>query len=149
MLEPAVQTCREKNFVGQLMRGLTRLGHAYALAGRPEEGIPLVREAAALQEKAGAFVNRALWLSILGEVYLGAGRLDDAETTARQALGFAERHGERWVEGWTKLVLGQVALARGDGRAAAEHLDETQEIAEELGMRPLLERCRAELAKLR
>ena len=149
MLEPAVQTCREKNFVGQLMRGLTRLGQAYALAGRPEEGIPLVREAAALQEKAGAFVNRALWLSILGEVYLGAGRLDDAETTARQALGFAERHGERWVEGWTKLVLGQVALARGDRRGAAEHLDETQEIAEELGMRPLLERCRAELAKLR
>src|SRR5213596_3560518 len=37
MLEPAVQTCREKNFVGQLMRGLTRLGDAYALAGRPEE----------------------------------------------------------------------------------------------------------------
>src|SRR2546430_17284055 len=25
VLEPAVQTCREKNFVGQLMRGLTRL----------------------------------------------------------------------------------------------------------------------------
>src|SRR5207245_5324309 len=47
VLEPAVQTCREKNFAGQLMRGLTRLGHAYALAGRPEEGIPLVREAVA------------------------------------------------------------------------------------------------------
>ena len=149
VLEPAVQTCREKNFLGQLMRGLTGLGHAYALAGRTEEGIPLVREAVALQEKAGAFVNRALWLSTLAVVYLGAGRLDDAETTARQALGFAERHGERWIEGRTKLVLGQVALARGDKRAAAEHLDGAQEIAGELGMRPLLERCRAELAKLR
>src|SRR3989475_3318079 len=125
------------------MRGLTRLGHAYALAGRPEEGIPLVREAVALQEKAGAFVNRALWLSTLGEVYLGAGRLDDAETTARQALGFAERHGERWIAGLTELLLGQVALARGDRRAAAEHLDETQEIAGALRMRPPLERRRA------
>src|SRR2546425_12378715 len=78
VLEPAVPTCREKNFVGQLMRGLTRLGHAYALAGRTEEGIHLVSEAVALQEKAGAFVNRALWLSTLAVVYLGAGRPADA-----------------------------------------------------------------------
>src|SRR2546430_14426329 len=92
---------------------LFRSGHAYALAGRPEEGIPLVREAAALQEKAGAFVNRALWLSILGEVYLGAGRLGAAGTTARHARGVAERHGERWGEGWTKLVLRPGPLARG------------------------------------
>ena len=43
---------------------------------------------------------------------------------------------------------GELALRRGDRAAAAQHFDEAQEIAEELGTRPLLERCRVALRRL-
>jgi class 3 adenylate cyclase/tetratricopeptide (TPR) repeat protein len=148
-LEPAVTTCREKNFVGQLMRALTPLGHAYAREGRPAQGVPLLKEAIALQEKAGAFVHRGYWTHTLAVIYLHAGRLDDAQATALDALGFAEGHGERAVEAWIRYTLGEIATRRGDRQAGAEHFDAAQEIAEELSMRPLVERCRAGLGQLR
>ena len=148
-LEPAVATCREKNFVGQLMRALTPLGHAYAREGRATEGIPLLKEAISLQEKASAFVHRGHWIHTLAVIYLHDGRLEEAQATALDALGFAERHGERAVEGRIRYTLGEIALRRGERATAEQFFDEAQEIAEELGMRPLLEQCRARLLALR
>ena len=149
VLEPAVATCRDKNFVGQLMLGLAALGHAYALTGRASDGIPLAKEAVALQEKTEAFVDRANMIRALAEAHLHAGDLANAEATAREGLGFAERHQERGWEGWLRWVLGQVAARRGDRASAERDFDAAQEIAEELGMRPLVERCRAGLGQLR
>ncbi len=147
-LEPIAAICQDKKFIGQQMLVLTPLGLCYALTGRAAEGIPLIREAIALQEAANAFANRAWMIQFLAEAYLHAGDLDQAGATAREALGFAERHGERASEGWTRYLLGEIARRRGDRTAAARYFDEAQEIAEELGMRPLLERCRAGLGRL-
>ncbi len=147
-LEPAVAVCREKRFVGQLMRGLTALSQAYSAVGRASEAIPLVREAIELQEKAGAFVNRALWIRKLAEAYLHAGQLDQADATANEALGFAQRHGERSHEAWTRWLIGEVAQRRGDRETAAHQFEAAQAIAAELGMRPLAERCREGLARV-
>ena len=149
VLEPAVATCRDKNFVGQLMLGLAALGHAYALTGRASDGIPLAKEAVALQEKTEAFVDRANMIRALAEAHLHAGDLANAEATACEGLGFAERHKERGWEGWLRWVLGQVAARRGDRASAEREFDAAQEIAEELGMRPLVEQCRVGLGQLR
>jgi Tetratricopeptide repeat len=48
------------------MRTLTALGQAYSAVGRAADAVPLLREAIELQEKAGAFVNRSLWVRALG-----------------------------------------------------------------------------------
>jgi hypothetical protein len=120
--EPAVKTCREKNFAGQLIPALTILGHAYALGGHPTEGIPLIKEAVTRHEKLGA--------------------------TAQEALGFAAHHGEHWVEGWTKTILAEVASRRSDVLRSAQLVAEARQIATELGMRPLAAHCHASLAKL-
>ena len=75
------------------------------------------------------------------------GRRAELESRAK-ALEFAGRNGERSWEGWARLGWGELALRRGDRAAAAQHFDEAQEIAEELGTRPLLERCRVALQRL-
>jgi tetratricopeptide (TPR) repeat protein len=147
VLEPAVTICREKKFVGQLMRALTALGHAYSLAGRASQAVPLVRQAIELQEKAGAFVNRALWVRTLAEAYLRDGQIDQAQATAQEALGFAERHHESAHEAWTRWLLGEIDLRRGDRAAAAGQLERARAIASELGMRPLAEQCQQTLAR--
>jgi class 3 adenylate cyclase/tetratricopeptide (TPR) repeat protein len=141
LLEPIVAMCRENKFVGQTMRALTTLGQGYALAGRAPDAIPLLKEAIELQESAGAFVDRALWTRTLGEIYRRAGQLDDAEATARTALGFAQRHGEAGSEAWIHLLLGTIALDRGEVQAARQHVAEARQLAVTLGMGPLVASC--------
>jgi ATP/maltotriose-dependent transcriptional regulator MalT len=148
ILEPATLTCREKKFVGWLMLALASLGYAYARLGRSAEGISLAKDAIALQEETGAGVNRAYLHLTLAKTALVAGDLEQAEASARTGLAFAEDDSERGWEAWNRWALGEIALRRGD-RATAEHeADEAQEIAEELGMRPLVERCRAVLRRV-
>ena len=148
VLEPAVRVCREKNFVGQLINALKHLGRAYVLAGRSAAAIPLVTESIDLQEKASVYVQRTLKHTTLAMAHLDLGELVAAEENLTKALEFAGRNGERSWEGWARLGWGELALRRGDRAAAARHFDEAQEIAEELGTRPLLERCRVALRRL-
>jgi len=148
VLEAEVATCRQKKFAGQLMLALQWLGLAYAEIGRAPEGIPLVREAIELQEKAGAFVNRASMIGKLAEIYVRAGHLDLAEATAREGLGFAARHRERGYEAHLWWVLGEIARRGGERDAAARHFEVGRAIADELGLRPLTERCHQSLGEL-
>jgi tetratricopeptide (TPR) repeat protein len=129
------------------MRTLTALGQAYSAVGRAADAVPLLREAIELQEKAGAFVNRSLWVRALAEAYFCAGRIDQARATAEQALGFAERHHERGYEAWTLWLLGEIDLQRAERTAAAGQLERARAIAAELGMRPLVARCEQSLAR--
>ena len=148
VLEGAVRSCREKNFVGQLINALKHLGRAYVLTGRSDAAIPLIQESIDLQEKASVYVLRTLQHTALAMAHLDLGDLEAAEANLKKALEFAERNGERTWEGWARLVWGELALRRGDRTTAAQRLDEAQEIAEELGARPLLERCRVALRRL-
>jgi tetratricopeptide (TPR) repeat protein len=147
ILEPAVAICREKKFAGQLMRTLTALGQAYSAVGRAGDAVPLLREVIELQEKAGAFVTRSLWLRTLAEAYFRAGQIDQAQATAQEALGFAERHHERGQEAWTRWLLGEIDLRRGDRATAMRQLESARSIAAELGLRPLAEQCQHTLAQ--
>jgi class 3 adenylate cyclase len=143
--EPAVATCREKNFAGQLMLASCALAHAYAALGRGREAVALAQQAIALQDAVGAWSDRA-WMHFheaLG--HLAAGELDEADADVARALELAERHGERGWAAWAHYVGARVAQRRGDAAAAEHHLDEAQDIAEELGQALLLQRCRTAL----
>jgi tetratricopeptide (TPR) repeat protein len=148
VLEPAVAICREKKFAGQTMLALNVLVDAYVRVGRAAEGIPLIQESIALQEKAAAFVKRSEKMCTLAEAYLRTGELEAAEATAHDALGFARRHQERAEEARISWLLGEIALARGDREAASGHLEAAHNIAEELAVPWLVERCRHSLKQL-
>jgi class 3 adenylate cyclase/tetratricopeptide (TPR) repeat protein len=148
VLEPAEATCRDKKFVGQLINVLRNLAEAYVEAGRPADAVRAAQESIDLQVQAGVSVIRGHMHTALALAWTRLGDLARAEATLRTGLDFAVRQGERATEGWLHAAAAEVALARGD-RAGAEHaLDAAQEIAEELGMRPLVERCRARLGRL-
>ncbi len=98
-LEPAVETCREKRFVGQLINALRFLGHAYVLAGRPAEAIPVEQEAIDLQEAAHVFVNRGMQHTVLAQAWLALGDLERARAAVDAALEVAVRLGERGRRG--------------------------------------------------
>jgi tetratricopeptide (TPR) repeat protein len=148
VLEPTAAACREKHFVGQLINALKYLGDAYVHAGRAADAVAPVRESIALQEQAKVYVERTYKHTVLTRAYLALGDLDHAEVELAQALGFAERNAERGHEGWARLVGAEIAARRGDHAGAAALLDEATDIAEELAMRPLLERCRALLTTM-
>jgi hypothetical protein len=124
------------------------LGLAQVVAGRIDEGITTLQDAAPAAESRGLVANRSLGLAWLGEGLRRASRLDEAEALAARALDEARRHGERGHEGWALLTRAAVAADRGGPdaeqayRAAIAH-------AEELGMVALADRARAELATLR
>ncbi len=146
--ESVVAACREKKFAGQFMLGACALAHGYVGLGRGREAAELAREAIEWQERAHAFSDRAWMHSTKALGHVAAGELDEAARDVARALEFAERHRERGWEAWTRYVAGLIAERRGDRAAAERGFDEAQEIAEELGMRPLLERCRAALARI-
>jgi len=146
--ESVVATCREKKFAGQFMLGACALAHGYVGLGRGREAAELAREAIEWQERAHAFSDRAWMHSTKALGHVAAGELDEAARDVAHALEFAERHRERGWEAWTRYVAGLIAERRGDRAAAERGFDEAQEIAEELGLRPLLERCRAALARI-
>jgi class 3 adenylate cyclase/tetratricopeptide (TPR) repeat protein len=149
LLEATAATCRDKHFVGQLINASRFLGRAYLDAGRPHDAVRAVQESIALHEAAGVAVIRSTQLTTRGLGELALGDTERARATLREAVARAERHAERGAEGWARLALAGLEAGAGDAAAAAAELDQAEDIAEELGMRPLVERCRVVAKTLR
>jgi class 3 adenylate cyclase/tetratricopeptide (TPR) repeat protein len=143
VLEAAVTTCRDKRFVGQLINSLKHLASAYVEAGRPGDALAPAQEAIDLQEQANVCVVRGIQHTALARAHLALGDLDAAAREAGAALSVSRRRAERGVEAWAGLVSAEVALALGNRTGAAALLDQAQRTAEELGMRPVVDRCLA------
>jgi tetratricopeptide (TPR) repeat protein len=141
-VEPYVGICREKNFAGQFMLSGCSLAYAWAGLGRGREAAALAAEAIALQDRLGAWSDRSWMHSVKALGHVAAGQLDAAETDVQRALELAASHQEHGSAGWSHYVAALVALRRSDRTAAEESLDQAQNIADELGLSALLERCR-------
>ncbi len=128
----------------------SNLGLAYALAGRVAEAVPLLEQAVEQAVAMRIMYNHAFRLAGLGEAYLLAGRTDSAAEVAGRALTLARQHRERGHEAWVLRLLGEIASHRDpiDAAAAEEHYRQALALAESLGMRPLLARCRVGLGAL-
>ena len=128
-----------------------RLGYAYALSARPDEGRHLLEEViqnAATMSSMG--VGRAMQLAWLGEAYLLEGRFDDALERAQQAVSLAQRHQERGHEAWGLRLLGEIVSRRDPSavETAEGYYQAALALASELGMRPLVAHCHFDLGKL-
>jgi tetratricopeptide (TPR) repeat protein len=130
---------------------LGRLGYAFALSGRPQEGRSLLEEVVRSATTMSAMgMGRAMQLAWLGEACLIEGRFDDASRYGLEALTLAQRHQERGHEAWSLRLLGEVA-SRGDRRdveRAEADYRKALALADELEMRPLAAHCHFHLGKL-
>jgi tetratricopeptide (TPR) repeat protein len=126
------------------------LGAAYALAGRPADAVPLLKQAVAQAGARQYLWDQARRMVWLGEAYLGAGGLGEAGSQAQQALAFAQAHQERGHEAYALWLLGEVA-AQGDPlevEAAEAYYRQALALADDLGMRPLQAHCHRGLGTL-
>ena len=149
LLEATATTCRDRHFVGQLINATRFLARAYMDSGRPADAVRTVQESIAVHEAAGVAVIRGTQLTTLGLARLALGEIEPARTVLLEAVARAETHGERGTEGWARLALAELEARSGDPGVAAAELDQAQDIAEELGMRRLVERCRTLARMLR
>jgi tetratricopeptide (TPR) repeat protein len=109
MLEQALALCRAADARNWLRGIKSRLGYAYALAGRLAEGHVLLEDAIRESLRTGVQFDYApvacAWLS---EVCLLAGHVDEAMQHAGQALALARQHGARGFEAFALCQLGAV-----------------------------------------
>jgi tetratricopeptide (TPR) repeat protein len=130
---------------------LSGLGYAYALAGRVDEGLPLLRESVERGHAIDAMgIGHALRLSRLGEGYLLAGRLDEARERAHEALELSRAQEERGNEAQALRLLGVIASRTTplDVEAAERYLREGLGLATALDLRPLAAHGHLALAQL-
>jgi class 3 adenylate cyclase/tetratricopeptide (TPR) repeat protein len=149
-LEHGFNVCRTGQINYLLPIISTSLGHAYALAGRAEQGIPLLEKALAFNRGA-KFTYGEAWSS----VYLGFANLLDNRyggmlDQARNILELARKHRYRAIEVDALLLLGDVH--RNPSAPAREEAErcylQACDLSSELGLRPEYARCQMALGQL-
>jgi tetratricopeptide (TPR) repeat protein len=118
VLDRCLDLCRTWQFVVGTPVLTATLGAAYALAGRADEGLPLV--AGALEEfRSGQRHNwPAFNLLFAGMTHLSAGRIDEAASRAQEALALTRRIGARPSEAHALCLAGDVASTAGAATTA-------------------------------
>jgi predicted ATPase/class 3 adenylate cyclase len=128
--------CGNRDWSISIMGGL---GYAYALAGRGEEGLALLKEAVREGEHTGERFAYAILLTEFSTVSLLAERHDEARRHAHHARELARQQQARGDEARALCQLG-VIHAHADPPEVEEaeaHYREALTLAEALGMRPL------------
>jgi tetratricopeptide (TPR) repeat protein len=141
VLEPALELCRQWDTQLRLwfMGVAPALGHAYALAGRAAEAIPLLEKAVEQATASGSMFGQSLRTIWLAQALLIGGRPVDAQRVASEALTLARRHRERGHEVWIHGIIGDISVQLEPSGSAAQRAYEDQiALAHELGMRPRL-----------
>ena len=148
LLQRGLALSREWNLTFFSVNHTASLGYAYALLGRPADGIPLLERALSAVETIALGSVQPVFLTYVGEAYVLAGRLEDAQEVAGRALSFARERGHRSYEAWALRLLGEVTARRGSPEQAHAHYREALALAEELGMRPLVAHCHLSIGNL-
>jgi class 3 adenylate cyclase/tetratricopeptide (TPR) repeat protein len=94
------------------------LGWAWCRSGETRRGIELLTKVLPIF-RAGRFINNEIPLTcFLGEGYWLAGQDDKARQTLEKGLEMAERYGQRHYVGFTRRLLGEIALKTNPTQAA-------------------------------
>jgi tetratricopeptide (TPR) repeat protein len=150
VLERSLESCRAADQPGYLPWGGAPLAHAYALAGRFTDAIPLLEETTEIAAAKGIWADQSLRVAWLGEAYLLDGRHGEATATANRALELAVKYEERGNEAWIMRLFGEIATRRDqpDVLEAEGYCRRALTRAESLQMRPLQAHCHLGLGKL-
>ncbi|MBI3457548.1 MAG: sigma 54-interacting transcriptional regulator [Candidatus Rokubacteria bacterium] len=150
VLQRGLDLCRAWSVALMVPAAASSLGFAYALSGRFAEAMPLLEEAVAQADSMGLMARHSIFLLRKSEADLLAGCVDDALRLADRALELARERRERGHEAYALRLLGEVAARRDppDVERALASYRQAVALADELGMRPLLARCRLGLGML-
>ena len=122
------------------------LGYARAMAQRPEDGIPLLREAI-VQLAQGRRTMEALFTTYLCEAHLLARQVGEAAALAERALALSRERFERATEARALYLFGEIAAQGEEDQRADHHYHRALALAGELGLRPLIAHCHLGLGK--
>jgi tetratricopeptide (TPR) repeat protein len=143
-LDPAVEVVTARGI--PIPWAVALRGYVLALAGRPDEGCAVLSRALERAVAIRYFVGHAQWVGYLAHAHLLGGRLDEAGRRGDEALRLSRQRGQRAHEAWALHVLAEVDARRDGHAAAATRQREALALADDLGMRPLAQRCRAALS---
>jgi tetratricopeptide (TPR) repeat protein len=144
-LERSVARAEQEAF-GLLTLSITgRLGAAYAHAGRLDDGLRLLRAAAAAMSSRSENTRYSAISRLLGEACLLRGAMEESRTHAATALKAAQGLHQRGDEATALWLLGVTAADPEEGQG---FLDHALAVGSELSMRPLVAHCHLGLGKL-
>lgn len=150
LLERGLELCRTFSVNNWLPTIGASLGSAYALTARVDEGVRLLEEAVHLDRTMGIVATASLWSIYLGEAYLCAGRVSEALEESRRVLSECRARGEQGYQAWVLHLLGRCFEGQQppDSEEARASYLLALELAERLGMQPLVVRSVLSLARL-
>jgi tetratricopeptide (TPR) repeat protein len=148
-LSRSAEICRRGNFAPLFLLVAGDLGQALALSGSLHEGLALLEEASAQSAMLSVLPTHAWNVTMLAEVYAVAGRRAEASVYLERGLTMARAHKQRWLEAEGQRILGQLRATGEpvDIAGARAALEEATVIARDMGLRPLLGRCRLALGR--
>ena len=128
---------------------MAHLGHAYQLAGRLKQALPLL-ERAVEQMETTSRASCPLYLALLSQGYGEAGRLAEARERAQQAVDVSRKLKARGVETYALQSLAAAVSHHDppDAENAESYYLQAMAPATELGLRPLIAHCHLGLGKL-
>jgi len=149
-LENALKICRDANlqlwfpYVGRFA------GWAYTRSGRVSEAVALLEQAIEQERLKNRMSHHALTIIALGEAYLRAGRTKEAIERAGNALELARERQEPGHQAYALHLLAEIAFHPEPPELdkAENYYRQVLDLAEKLGMRPLLARCHFGLGQL-
>ena len=145
-LRISLSLCRKWELFAWSTNILSCLGHVLCRRGQFDEGLDLLGQAIERTRTSGILVSHANELAWLAEAHRHAGRPVIAAQHATEAVEVARQHEERGNEALATLVLGEALADGGSAELSRTHIAAALRLANEAGMVPLVERCRAALA---
>jgi tetratricopeptide (TPR) repeat protein len=149
LLERAHQLCKGAELPMAFVFLAVRLGQAYKLAGRIEEAVAMLEQGRDLAQSSSSNMVHPLILAHLAEAYDLAGNGQRASPLAHQALELARTGGIRGGEAWALYFVAQTCArqATPDPAQLCDLYTEAMELAQSLGMRPLVAHCHLALGE--
>ena len=150
VLERGIKFCQTYSIDIQTPWAASCLGLAYAFTGRHEAGIEYAQEGVQRGKALGLTRFQPLRETLLANAYLIAGGYEDALAAARDALELARRYHERGPEAWALYLIAE-SMAQLQGAERNEIHDTylaALNLADELGMRPLVAHCHLGMGQL-
>ena len=143
ILERSLALCRSANIPVYLPFTASRLGCAYAQAGRVSEALPYLEQGVDETLNSGRVAFVSLSIASLAEGFLFAGRVEEAVATAERALALALQHKERGHEACALKLLGDTSMHEGrrEVEKAEAYYRQAWTLCRDLAMGPLAAHC--------
>ncbi|MGH2590926.1 MAG: adenylate/guanylate cyclase domain-containing protein, partial [Actinomycetota bacterium] len=132
-LSSGLETADELGDLSLRIEGHLRIGTILATAGKLREAEDHLERCARLAEQTGSLRDDARAAYLLAYVRNYLGRPEDAEPLAARAAEWLERTGDRYFQIQNLLLLGRLALTRGELDEAARRIREAVPLAVDVG----------------